>query len=704
MGMLYLLSNTTQAQIVQYSEDGTQSCIDCEGKNSETVESCYCTQTIHISLFDQHLNAQANHLKESWLRNQEAILKRTMDGNPNDNFNDVQDKYFKDNLTNEVVRVEGLLDNHFKSLYNYDEQTIDNVSLNANVLNIRVTDGVGTLNKYGDLKYNGKLLREMTDQEAKNLFDEQVGLVNGQHGGYVNYSKRRDQIDYALANNQFRDYLAQEYINHFNRSDYEDAIRFMTGYILSVNLNNPAVLDIQFGSNPNIYEPIKRNHTPALANLIANNPFDNNPPPYPTMSEDVALFRYALNNHIKIDDNWFNGREHLKSDLKKHLEMVRYYGHALTMHKRIFDQWILDRSYGSADINFTAENNTLVFQKETNQSLAMNVVFPEDTWTGISLRGYNNVLNSLFDNRIPRPEFEGEAIKDVFEDNSITIPTLTYDEIAAIFDVGRYDYPIIGPPQLPIVFSGTIGQTLWNAGLRFPDMLQYPYVIEGFQALARGETFDFAFRKKVYDLSNALSLNQAQTDWLVTHRSKTENLYNYYSTLNNAGTWSSDEAIFVTNAINVMMAKPDVNPLLGADCRSFEYAQPPGALQKACAVKDFDHRFYTAGIRPNGSPYLGDIEIPIDLIYFTAPNWMNNGQAANATAEAVTLAIKATDIYFYRNPDVTKFALADFFRDAIKTELAIFGGGITFSEPFPIPSPAPYITSVLGIGNPFDCE
>lgn len=161
---------------------------------------------------------------------------------------------------------------------------------------------------------------------------------------------------------------------------------------------------------------------------------------------------------------------------------------------------------------------------------------------------------------------------------------------------------------------------------------------------------------------------------------------------------------FALNVIQVLMANPDANPLLGADCRSFEYAQPPGALQKGCAVINFNHTFYTAGIRPNGSPYYGDIDIPVNIIYFTMPPWMTNGQAANATAIAVTNAIKEADVYFFDNPDVSQYELADVFRDAISAHLSLVGGAFsTTQEPFPIPSSAPYITSILGLSNPFDC-
>jgi len=87
------------------------------------------------------------------------------------------------------------------------------------------------------------------------------------------------------------------------------------------------------------------------------------------------------------------------------------------------------------------------------------------------------------------------------------------------------------------------------------------------------------------------------------------------------------------------------------------------------------------------------------------PTWMTNGQAANATAVAVTAAIKAMDVYFFLNPDTSENSLGYFFRDALIAEMSIIGGTIsTTQEPFPIPSPAPYITSVLGISTPFDCE
>lgn len=145
------------------------------------------------------------------------------------------------------------------------------------------------------------------------------------------------------------------------------------------------------------------------------------------------------------------------------------------------------------------------------------------------------------------------------------------------------------------------------------------------------------------------------------------------------------------------------NPLLGADCASFEYAQPPGALQKGCAVKNFNHRFYAFGFNSDGSSYAGYVESNIDLIYFTMPTWMTNGHAANLTAIAVTDAIIATDLYFFLNPYDSEFEVGDFFKDVLTSQLSLIGGSMSTSiEPFPIPSPAPYLTSFFGASTNCD--
>ncbi len=140
-----------------------------------------------------------------------------------------------------------------------------------------------------------------------------------------------------------------------------------------------------------------------------------------------------------------------------------------------------------------------------------------------------------------------------------------------------------------------------------------------------------------------------------------------------------------------------INPLFGADCRSFEYAQPPGALQKACAVTNLGNNFYYSFFRADGSWEAGYFPTNIPLIYFTMPTFMTNGQAANLTALAVTSATLATDAYVLANAkNLSEQDVRDQFTINLKTAMGVYGGTIQKTAPFGIPSPAPYLSSFFG--------
>ena len=169
---------------------------------------------------------------------------------------------------------------------------------------------------------------------------------------------------------------------------------------------------------------------------------------------------------------------------------------------------------------------------------------------------------------------------------------------------------------------------------------------------------------------------------------------------------SEDSKKFAKYAIKVKMADKEANPLMNTDCRSFDFAQQPGWLQRWAVVKDFNHTFYTVGFRPNGSPYFGYKKSLVSVAYFSMPTWMTNSQAANKTARAVSNAVDATDIYYESRPDATGPELLQFFKNAINANLRVYGGSVTTTAPLNLnmPSPSRYIQNVEGIGgDPFDC-
>ncbi|WP_452601001.1 hypothetical protein, partial [Pontimicrobium sp. MEBiC06410] len=201
-------------------------------------------------------------------------------------------------------------------------------------------------------------------------------------------------------------------------------------------------------------------------------------------------------------------------------------------------------------------------------------------------------------------------------------------------------------------------------------------------------------------LQELTNFTPEMSTWL---QSQSQTLVNQIEQVLQEGGCNEESQQQAINDIYVLIANPDANPFLRADCRSFEFAKPPGALQRSCAVTNFNNTFYTAGIRPNGSPYYGDITVPIDLIYFTMPAWMTNSQAANLTALAVNNAMDAGEAYFISNPDITALQLKIHFLEVLEYQLSLIGGSFSYNAPFAIPSPAPYLKALIGVSAPYDC-
>jgi|GEM_PF-3740758 len=65
-------------------------------------------------------------------------------------------------------------------------------------------------------------------------------------------------------------------------------------------------------------------------------------------------------------------------------------------------------------------------------------------------------------------------------------------------------------------------------------------------------------------------------------------------------------------------------------------------------------------------------------------------------------------IYFVKNgyvADIDEVYKKFYPKNRLLQSLSAVGGSVnTSNSPFSIPSPAPYITSILGISNPFDCN
>ena len=142
----------------------------------------------------------------------------------------------------------------------------------------------------------------------------------------------------------------------------------------------------------------------------------------------------------------------------------------------------------------------------------------------------------------------------------------------------------------------------------------------------------------------------------------------------------------------------DVSSIIYPDCSSFEFAQPPGESVRACAVIGMQNTFYAYGVQ-NGTTGTFEMFIGYPLVYFTMPTWRTNGQSATLTAKAVNKAYNKTEAWFVLNPFATEQQIGNKLSSYILNEMAKYGGTMTQTPPFNIPSPAPYMVSLAGTGN-----
>ncbi len=479
MGMLYLLSNTTYAQIVQYSDDGTQSCIDCEAKNSSTERSCLCIVRFELDKFNHQIGASTE--KEKWLYEQELLLAAAITGIsyfamhngplgvPADyNFQNIQREYFKNVETNELANEYFTkADNILKSTTGYDDVALRNSTVGAKILDIRKREGT-TSPKYGDLKYKGKLLKDMTEAEVNSALNEQLGIRNHQRAAATEYGIRNSRLQRMLKDGYIANTLAGHLVVHYASLDYEDAIRFMTRYMVWINnQKNQEIPHIIFGNPDNIFT-LEDNETQYLTNLIARTNGDQPPmdgyahPVFNEIPDDVALFNQALRTFGTKVHNFMNGEDqvHLKGVSKNYLEQNEYHTSSLGWVNNIttkyidnelsyntFNSYVVEGSGTTANVDLNDGANHVYRWKFNNKGENNGLV------------GLSNFFHELFKLYENHYALEGSIFRNMFNANSVDVGDLSNHDLGRLYDFstvypyGEYKYDIFFDVGVPYIGS-----------------------------------------------------------------------------------------------------------------------------------------------------------------------------------------------------------------------------------------------------------
>ncbi|SIS37341.1 hypothetical protein SAMN05421766_10193 [Zobellia uliginosa] len=142
------------------------------------------------------------------------------------------------------------------------------------------------------------------------------------------------------------------------------------------------------------------------------------------------------------------------------------------------------------------------------------------------------------------------------------------------------------------------------------------------------------------------------------------------------------------------------NPIFFVNCGSFEFYKPPGSAVTAAAVDNMEETFHSYRL-VNGRVDTKEVYVKLNRVYFTLPSWRRNGEASNITAEAVTAANRAVELWYLTNFDATKEDVNDTWIKSLKAAMKFRGGQISYVEPFKMKNAGIYQTSLLTTG---DCD
>ncbi len=509
LGMLCLLSNTTHAQVLQYSDDGKTSFIDPEAKNASTERSCYCLAGIQLRLFNTDIQNLGGSEREKWLKEQEILLAVEITGVdywgmyngpfglPSDyDFGKIQKDYFKNKETNRLANeYYSKVDEHLANVYNHDKEALQSSTVNSSILDIRKREG--TVNpKYGDLKLNGEYLRNITDAAVTTRLNEQLAIRNEQRTTFLRYDESRSRLERSVTEGWVSDYLADQYLRHYNGLGTEDAIRFMTRYMVYINDSNSPLITEPFGNPDNAFLLEEHDYASRIAVVTDLYPTMENWTPREfsnVIDDDRVLYGLALNN-LRPDVRSFISRTDA-IDLSDIFKENRYPEGMLDRYDDTFVRYMNNTPFDGTFNGSIVPNSGSATNLPTDLGTELAYRFSfNDAGVAEGLRGFSNVLHDLFNLDDTHNALKGSYIKSFFNaDGQHNLDFLSDEQVGTLLDFGTV-YPWEGTHYNNFFLEykdNEINRILLANNIRFLELLANPFIQSAVLALLDGGDVDF---------------------------------------------------------------------------------------------------------------------------------------------------------------------------------------------------------------------
>lgn len=509
VGMVCLLSTNTHAQVLQYSDDGKSSFIDPEAKNSNTERSCYCLAGVQLGIFNSEIQNLGGSEREKWLKEQEILLAVQISGVdywgmynsalglPSDyDFGKIQTDYFKNKETNRVANEYfPKVDEYLANAYNHDKVALQSATVNSSILDIRKREG--TVNpKYGDLKHKGEYLRDIANADVTTRLNEQLAIRDAQRSTFSRYDESRSRLERSINEGWVSNYLADQYVRHYNGLGYEDAIRFMTRYVASINSNDRPLAALPFGNPDNIFMLEGEDYTARIAVVTDLNPTMENWTPREfsnVIDDDRVLYGLALNNLKPAVRDFISRTDAI--DVSDVFKENRYPEGMLDRYDDTFVRYLNNTPFdGSFSGGIVPNAGTATnLPTDLGAELAYRFSF-NDAGALDGLRGFSNVLHDLFNLDENHNALKGSYIRSFFDaDSQQNLGFLSDEQLGTLFDFGTvYPWQGVNYDNFFLEYrDNDVNRELLANDIRFLQLLANPFIRTAILALLDGGDVDF---------------------------------------------------------------------------------------------------------------------------------------------------------------------------------------------------------------------
>ncbi|TSE04797.1 hypothetical protein [Aquimarina algiphila] len=535
LGMVCLLSTKTFAQFEVTSDPSNK---QVQGK-SGSIAACSCAEGIEgdWTRFQSILAQQAARERDKWLADQQVIQKNEIERRLRKSFPsfpEAQKEYFKETSYREISK--NILDGVQREFANAsidNKGKVEQKRIEINTLQYRsqVSDALAAYT-FGDLKSGGKPIKDYFSVTGR-INEIASELNNSLKPAANDASKIKNGLLKVEQRDLLLDRMVELAIARFNSYNVEDKVKVMTKYLISANANI-GDYGLLYTSPPFIYNP--EEHNPRqIAIDQARTLGTSDALPDPTETGDQAVRLHAIASISNTAYNYTIGKTDLQQELGRYFNHNRYNAQSVTMMQRVMNPYLSNNNLSAFSSELTSNMVSPTLQSSSNRELALSWR-ADGLLEGVNhpFDGVGNVMAELYTNEERTFPREGNSIRQMFNANGLNVPSTISDyDLGRVFDFNKTPYG--GKPgpnfyyNVEIIFKPTIGGLLWNQNVNTSNIFDHPVHIEGALALARGETFDFEFRKIVYDLTNSLQLDNVQKDWLLNNRERAFKINDYLS-------------------------------------------------------------------------------------------------------------------------------------------------------------------------------